>query len=146
MYKMRWLTIITLLVLLFPSQGVLAGYRRSPGPSISLTPFTKETLINSTVTYTVHIGNIPNNGLHCVKVNLFVPNGHKVYPGAGYSYLSDWTFYHFYAPDDLYFKVKVPNNPGRKFLNAKVSWSRDYACRSIRTTNTSNQVELIVHK
>ena len=141
MLKMRWLTIITLLVLLFPSQAVLAGTNSiTLIPTISITPFSVTTPINSTVLYKVNINHIPNTGMHCVKVDLFVPSGYKLYPGSGYSY------YHFYAPATLDFKVKVPNTAQRKFFNARVSWSRDYACKSIRITNYSNKVEIIVTK
>jgi len=141
MKKMRWLTIITLMVLLFPTQAAQANnYRRRFNPSIHLTPFTTTTAINSTVNYKVNIGRIPNGGMHCVKVDLFVPSGYKLYPGTGYS------FYHFYSPASLDFKVKVPNTAQRQFFFARVSWSRDYACRSIRISNKSSQVELIVTK
>jgi hypothetical protein len=151
MHKMRWLTIITLLVLLFPSQGVQAGCRlpRPDNPTISITrtlPITPFVQINTTATYAVSIARIPGKGMHCVKVMLFVPAGYKVYPGEGYSYASEWTFYHIYGPLSRDFKVRVPNTAGRKFLYAKVSWSRDYACRSVRITNTSPQVEIIVTK
>jgi hypothetical protein len=139
MSKMRWLTIFTLLVLLFPSQAALAGRSRVKlAPSVSLTPFSVTTPRNSTVTYQVKINNLPNGGMHCVKVDVFVPNHYKIYPGAGYS------FYHLYAPTTLDFKVKVPNTTQRKFFNARVSWSKDYSCRSIRITNYSSRVEIIV--
>ena len=141
MFKMRWLTIITLLVLLFPSQAAMAGSRwRLNDPGISLTPFTVTTPVNSTVNYQVNLKNIPAGGMHCVKVVVFVPNHYKIYPGTGYS------FYHLYSPTTLDFKVKVPNNAQRKFFNARVSWSKDYACRSIRTSKNSSQVEIIVTK
>jgi hypothetical protein len=140
MLKMRWLTIITLLVLLFPSQVALAGRNRVLIPTVIVTPFTTTTPINTTVLYHVNITNLPNGGMHCVKVDLFVPANYKLYPGAGYQ------FYHFYNPASLEFKVKVPNTAQRKFFNARVSWSRDYACRGIRVTNYSSQVEVIVTK
>jgi hypothetical protein len=140
MLKMRWLTIFTLFVLLFPTQAALAHPQLPLYPTVSVTPFTTTTPINSTVLYKVQINNLPNGGLHCVKVDLFVPNGYKLYPGAGYSY------YHFYAPASLDFKVKVPNTIQRKFFYARVSWSRDYACHSLRITNYSHQVEIIVTK
>jgi hypothetical protein len=140
MLKMRWLTIFTLFVLLFPTQAALAHPRLPLIPSVTVTPFTTTTPINSTVLYKVNITNLPSAGMHCVKVDLFVPYGYKLYPGAGYSY------YHFYAPASLDFKVKVPNTTQRKFFNARVSWSRDYACQSIRITNYSSRVEIIVTK
>ncbi len=87
MHKMRWLTIITLLVLLFPSQAALAGTNSiTLIPTISVTPFSVTTPINTTVLYKVNINHIPNAGMHCVKVDLFVPSGYKLYPGSGYSY------------------------------------------------------------
>jgi hypothetical protein len=139
MLKMRLVTMITLMVLLFPTQAALAGrssYRLIP--TLTVAPFSVTTPINSTVLYKVNLNNIPNGGMHCVKVDLFVPSGYKLAPGSGYSY------YHFYAPATLDFKVKAPNTAQRRFFNARVSWSRDYACRSIRITNYSNQVEIIV--
>jgi len=139
MLKMRWLTIITLLVLLFPSQSALAGHRVLI-PTVVVTPFSTTTTINSTVLYHVNITNFPSGGMHCVKVDLFVPTGYKLYPGTGYQY------YHLYAPVTKDFQVKVPNTAQRKFFNARVSWSRDYACRGIRFTNLSPQVEIIVNK
>jgi hypothetical protein len=141
MLKMRWLTILTVLILLLPTQAALAGRSRGPIiPSVSVAPFSVTTPINSTVLYNVSVGNIPNGGIHCVKVDLKVPNGYKIYPAAGYSY------YHFYSPTTLQFKVKVPGGAQRKFFYAKVSWSKDYACRSIRVTSNSTQVEVIVTK
>jgi hypothetical protein len=141
MKKMRWLTLIIVLVLLLPTQAALAyNYRGRTYPSIKITPFSITTPINSTVNYKVNIGNLPAGGLHCVKVSLVVPSGYKIYPGNGYSY------YHFYTPAALDFKVKVPNTAQRKFIYATVSWSVDYACHSIRTTKKSSQVELIVTK
>ncbi len=139
MNKMRWLTIITLLVLLFPSQGALA-HNRAVIPTIGATPFTTTTPINTTVTYHVSLTNLPNYGLHCVNVVLAVPAGYKVYPGTGYSY------YHIFTPTTLDFKVKVPNTAQRKFFTARVSWSRDYICRSMRATRSSPLVEVIVTK
>lgn len=140
MKKMRLLTILTLLVLLFPSQGVLAGTRRPLGPTISVAPYTVTTPRNSTVLYKVTIDNIPPGGMHCLKVDLRVPGGYKLYPGNGVSY------YHFYAPATLDFKVKVPNTTQRRFFSARMNYSRDYACRSIRTSIMSTQVEIIVSK
>ena len=139
MLKMRWLTLFTVLVLLFPTQAALAA-RYPLIPSISVAPFTMTTPVNSTVLYKVSIGNIPNGGIHCAKVDLKVPNGYKLYPPTGYSY------YHVYSPTTLDFKVKVPASAQRRFFYAKLSWSRDYACRSIRTTNNSRQVEIILTK
>jgi hypothetical protein len=140
MLRMRWLTIFTVFVLLFPTQAALAGRSRRLAPTISVSPFSLTTPVNSTVLYQVSIGNVPSGGIHCVKVDLKVPNGYKLYPGSGYSY------YHFYSPATLDFKVKVPATAQRRFFYAKVTWSRDYACRSIRTTNNSSQVEIIVTK
>jgi hypothetical protein len=141
MLKIRWLTIITVLILLIPSQAALAGINKGVLiPTVTVTPFTTTTPINSTVLYHVNITNIPYGGMHCVKVDLFVPAGYKLYPGSGYQ------FYHFYAATTLDFKVKVPNTAQRKFFNARVSWSKDYACRSIRITSYSPQVEIIVTK
>ena len=143
MFKTRLLTIIIVLILLFPSQAALAyNYRGriKNNPSIRISPFTVTTPINSTVLYKVSVNNIPGNGMHCVKVDLFVPDGYKIYPGAGY------TYYHFYAPTTLDFKVKVPNKAGRQFFRARVSWSRDYKCNSIRTSKFSPEVEIIVTK
>jgi hypothetical protein len=137
MLKMRWLTIITILILLFPTQAALAG-RGILIPTVKVIPFTVTAPVNSVVLYKVSVGNIPNGGIHCVKVDLRVPNGYKIYPATGYS------FYHVFSPTTLDFKVKVPANPQRKFFYASVNWSRDYACRSIRTTNNSHQVEIIV--
>ncbi len=137
MLKMRWLTIFTVLVLMFPTQAALAA-RGTMIPTVVVTPFSVTTPVNSTVLYKVSVGNIPSTGIHCVKVDLKVPTGYKLYPGSGYS------FYHVFNPTTLDFKVKVPANPQRKFFNARVSWSRDYACRSIRTTSYSRQVEIIV--
>jgi hypothetical protein len=139
MLKMRWLTIITILILLFPTQAALAG-RGTLIPTVKVIPFSVTTPVNSVVLYKVSVGNIPNSGIHCVKVDLRVPNGYKVYPPTGYS------LYHISTPTTLDFKVKVPANAQRKFFYASVSWSRDYACRSIRTTNNSQQVEIIVTK
>jgi hypothetical protein len=139
MLKIRWLTILTVLILLFPSQAALAGRSRIPViPLVVVTPFSVTTPINSTVLYHVNISAIPNGGMHCVKVGLAVPPGYKVYPAPGYSY------YHFYTATTLDFKVKAPNTAQRKFFFATVSWSKDYACRSIRITNYSHQVEIIV--
>jgi hypothetical protein len=137
MLKMRWLTIITILILLFPTQAALAG-RGTLIPTVKVIPFTVTAPVNSVVLYKVSVGNIPNGGIHCVKVDLRVPNGYKIYPATGYS------FYHVFSPTTLDFKVKVPATAQRKFFYASVSWSRDYACRSIRTTNNSHQVEIIV--
>ena len=86
------------------------------------------------------IRNIPDGGLHCVKVILFPPSGYKVYPSTGYSY------YHFYAPTTLDFKVKTPNKSGRSFFYARMNWSKDYMCNSIRISKRSSQVEIIVTK
>ena len=139
MLKMRWLTIFTIFVLLFPTQTALAGLYKPPiMPSISISPFSMTTPVNTTVIYKVNIGKIPPAGIHCVKVDLFVPNGFKIYPPNGYG------FYHVYAPTTLDFKIKVPDTARRRFFNARMSWSRDYACRSIRTTRLSSQVEIIV--
>jgi hypothetical protein len=141
MLKMRWLTIFTIFVMLVPTQAALAGRNKGPLiPTVTASPWTVTTPVNSLVTYKVTIDKIPNGGMHCVKVDLFVPAGYKLYPSPGYS------FYHFYAPATLDFKVKAPNTAQRKFFSARVSWSRDYACRSIRTTSFSNQVEIIVTK
>jgi hypothetical protein len=137
MLKMRWLTIITILILLFPTQAALAG-RGTIIPTVSVIPFSVTVPVNSVVLYKVNIGNIPNGGIHCAKVDLRVPSGYKIFPATGYS------IYHIYTPTTLDFKVKVPPNAQRKFFNARVTWSRDYACHSIRTTNNSNQVEIIV--
>jgi hypothetical protein len=137
MFKMRWLTIITILILLFPTQAALAG-RGSIIPTVSVIPFSVTVPVNSVVLYKVNISNIPNGGIHCAKVDLRVPNGYKIFPATGYS------IYHIYSPTTLDFKVKVPPNAQRKFFNARVTWSRDYACHSIRTTNNSNLVEIIV--
>jgi len=142
----RLITLLTVLILLFPTQAALAGVNKPArgrvptDPIVTVTPFTTTTARNSTVTYNVTVSNIPNGGIHCAKVDLFVPSGFKLYPGAGYS------FYHVYNTTPLEFKVKVPNTAQRRFLYGRVSWSRDYACKSIRTTNFSSQVEIIVTK
>jgi len=141
MKKMRWLSLIIILILLLPTQAALAYNVRARGtPFIGVTPFSVTTPYNSTVNYKVNVSHIPSGGIHCVKVKLVVPSGYKIYPGSGYEY------YHFYTPAALDFKVKVPNTPKRIFFYATVSWSVDYQCKSIRTTKKSSQVELIVKK
>ena len=136
---MRWVSIVTLLVLLFPFQPVLAA-TRPLSPSVKVTPLSATAPINSTVLYQVSVNNIPRGGMHCVKVDLLKPTEFKIYPATGYSY------YHFYSPNTLDFKLKLPNQPQRKFFFARVSWSKDYYCKSIRITNYSSRVEIIVTK
>ncbi len=136
----RWITIITLLVLLFPTQAALAHPIRALSPSVQLTPFTATTQVNKTVTYQVTVSNVPSGGLHCARIEVQSPAGFKVYPASGYSY------YHFYGPATLNFTMKAPATAQRKFFYARVSWSRDYMCRSVRTFSFSNQVEIIVKK